>query len=120
MTDEEFRALLRSSAAYFRRFITFLKFTGCRPGEASALRWAHIDWERCIAVIPEHKTVKKSGKPRVLILVPPVMKDRQVFDWMLARPEYVLEIPHHFESFYRYVATGRKVYGCVKRPRKAK
>lgn len=74
MTDKEFRALLRSSEPIFRRFITFLKFTGCRPGEASALRWSHIDWSRCIAALPDHKTVKKSGKPRVLVLVPTVMK----------------------------------------------
>jgi integrase len=46
------------------------------------------------------------------------LKDRQVFDWMLARPEYAVQIPSHFETAYRYIAAGRKFYGCVKRPRK--
>jgi integrase len=45
-------------------------------------------------------------------------KDRDVFEWMLTRPEYAIQIPHHFETAYRYIAAGRKFYGCVKRPRK--
>src|SRR5207244_667783 len=33
MTDEEFQTLLRGADPTFRRFLIFLKFTGCRPGE---------------------------------------------------------------------------------------
>ena len=36
MSDEEFQALMRHSAPAYRRFLIFLKLTGCRPGEASA------------------------------------------------------------------------------------
>jgi hypothetical protein len=46
-------------------------------------------------------------------------KDREVFDWMMSRPLYALQIPSHFETAYRYIAAGRKFHGQVKRPRKS-
>jgi integrase len=74
MTDAEFRTLLRFSDAKFRRFLLFLRYTGCRPGEASKLEWRHIDFERKLAVLSpeEHKTGRKTGKPRT-ILLPPIL-----------------------------------------------
>jgi hypothetical protein len=38
ITDQEFQTLLRGSNATFRRFLIFLKFTGCQPGEAASMR----------------------------------------------------------------------------------
>ena len=76
MEDEVFRTIMRNTAPHFRRLLTFIRLTGCRPSEACKLRWRHIDWERCIAVFPpsEHKTGKKTGKPRTLFLTPPAVK----------------------------------------------
>jgi integrase len=79
MTDDEFRALLRRSRPHFRRFLLFLRLTGCRPGEARTLRWQHIDFTRGVAILPEHKTSKKIGKPRILPLVPCLLK---MLAWM--------------------------------------
>jgi integrase len=46
MTDDEFQTLLRGSDPTFRRFLIFLKFTGCRPGEAAGMRWPDVRFER--------------------------------------------------------------------------
>jgi integrase len=74
MKPEEFQAILRHSDTAFRKFIVALKLTGARPSELSALRWCHVDWRRCIATLPQHKTARKTGKPRVIVLVPQVLK----------------------------------------------
>jgi integrase len=74
VTPAEFQAALRHSDPYFRRFLIALKLTGARPCELRALHWRHIDWARGLAILPDHKTKKKTGKPRVIVLVPSVLK----------------------------------------------
>jgi integrase len=74
MTDEEFQTLLRGSDATFRRFLIFLKLTGCRPGEAAGMRWPDVHFEEGAVVLNEHKTARKTGRPRVIPLVPTVIK----------------------------------------------
>jgi integrase len=74
MTDEEFQTLLRGSDPTFRRFLVFLKFTGARPGEAASMRWGDVDFEQAAVVLKEHKTAKKTGRPRIIPLVPTVIK----------------------------------------------
>jgi integrase len=74
MTNDEFQTLLRGSDPTFRRFLIFLKFTGCRPGEAAGMRWADVRLEEGAAVLEEHKTARKTGRPRVIPLVPTVIK----------------------------------------------
>jgi integrase len=76
MTDEQFQTLLRGSDARFRRFLIFLKFTGCRPGEAASMRWADVRFDEASVVLREHKTARKTGRPRVIPLVPTVIKLR--------------------------------------------
>jgi integrase len=78
MTPEEFRAILRATASHrrrkltpgarFRQVLVFLYFTGCRPSEASHLEWKHVDFERGLIVLAEHKTARtqKVYKPRVI------------------------------------------------------
>jgi len=75
MTDEEFRSLLRSTDARFRRVLMFLRLTGCRPGELAALRWENVAIAQASIVLRKHKTVRatKDRKPRVIVLVPPVV-----------------------------------------------
>src|SRR5262249_19207857 len=74
ITDGEFQMLMRGSDPTFRRFLTFLKFTGCRPGGAASMRWSDggVDWA-CVA-LQEHKTARKTGLPRVIPLVPTTIK----------------------------------------------
>jgi integrase len=79
MTDDEFQTLLGGSDPTFRRFLIFLKFTGCRPGEAASMRWVEVRFEERTVVLNEHKTAWKTGRPRVIPLVPAVIK---LLHWM--------------------------------------
>jgi integrase len=63
-----------SSAARFRQVLVFLRFTGCRPGEAVRLRWQDIDLDARELVLRRHKTGKKTRKPRRVPLHPVVLK----------------------------------------------
>ena len=56
--------------------VRFVRETGCRPGEACDLRWTDSDWEAQVAVIPpeRHKTGGKTGRPRILILNPGLIR----------------------------------------------
>lgn len=73
MTDDEFQVIMRHADRPFQRFLLALKLTGARPGELSALRWHQIDWQRGIAVLPQHKTFRKTGKPRILYFLPAML-----------------------------------------------
>jgi integrase len=78
INDAEFQAMLRgapgSRGRPFRQVLIFLRYTGCRPGEMAALKWADVDWTHSRISLPKHKTVKKTRKPRVVPLVPVVVK----------------------------------------------
>ena len=74
MTDNEFQTLLRGCDPTFRRFLIFLKFTGCRPGEAAGMRWPDVHFEEGAVVLEEHKNARKTGRPRIIPLVPTVVK----------------------------------------------
>jgi integrase len=101
LTDEEFHGLLRatstwvkrqrckkprpsdlrrrqrpSAGARFRELLVFLRYTGARPGEATCLRWDHIDLGNAVIQISQHKTTKtqRVKKPRVIPLHPVVVK----------------------------------------------
>jgi integrase len=82
MTDEQFQTLLRGSDPTFRRFLIFLKFTGCRPGEAASTRWSDVRIEEACVVLKEHKTARKTGLPRIIPLVPTTIK---LLLWMKSR-----------------------------------
>jgi integrase len=74
MKPAELQALMRASDPCFRRFLIALKLTGARPSELARLRWSDIRWGQGIAVLQEHKTRKKTGKPRVLVFCPQMLK----------------------------------------------
>jgi integrase len=63
-----------SAAARFRQVLIFLRFTGCRPGEAARLEWHDIDLAGRVIVLRRHKTSKRTKKPRVIPLHPVVVK----------------------------------------------
>jgi integrase len=50
--------------------IRLIALTGCRRGEAAGLRWQHVDLKQGRIVLPpqSHKTGRKTGKPREIIL----------------------------------------------------
>lgn len=74
VSDDEFQILLRHADPVFRRVLVFLRMTGCRPGELASMRWPDVDWAQNVVVLRRHKTVKKTGKPRVLYLTPVLVK----------------------------------------------
>ena len=96
MADEEFLRLLRATVSRrrsgwksnspplkrptagqrFRQLLFFLRYTGARPGEMAALKWADVDLERQVIVLRKHKTVtmQRTPKPRIIQLVPQVVR----------------------------------------------
>ncbi len=44
--------------------------TGCRPGELCVLQWEHLKEEQRAIILPPrlHKTGRKTGKPRIIVL----------------------------------------------------
>lgn len=68
MGDDAYAAALRASSPPFRRLLTFLRATGCRPGEAATLRFADVDDATGVVTILAHKTAKQTRRPRVLVL----------------------------------------------------
>jgi integrase len=74
MTDAEFQGLMRVADPQFRRVLIFLKSTGARPCEMASMRWADVRFEQHLVVLKEHKTGRKTGRPRRIPLVPTVVK----------------------------------------------
>lgn len=78
VTDAEFQALLRGAPGRrgrpFRQVLIFLRYTGCRPAEMAGLTWDQVAWSERRLLLPQHKTVKKTRKPRVIVLTPVVFK----------------------------------------------
>lgn len=77
------RARRRSERQRFGRVTILLERvlirTGCRPGEACAMRWDQVRWDAGVTsaghrfarvVLEEHKTAAKVEKPRVIYLTP--------------------------------------------------
>jgi integrase len=50
--------------------IRFIALTGCRRGKAAGLLWRHVDLKQGRIVLPpqSHKTGRKTGKPREIML----------------------------------------------------
>jgi len=82
MSDEDFQTLMRNSAPMFKRLLIFLKFTGARPCEAGAMRWQDVRFDKRCVILETHKTSKKTGKPRIIPLIAPVLK---MLVWMRQR-----------------------------------
>lgn len=63
---EKVKAAVRNKG--FKRFLTFLELTGCRPySEAAQITAAMIDWEEGCIPLVKHKNARK-GKRRVIYL----------------------------------------------------
>jgi integrase len=66
--DEVSRFLGAIALPEFRPFAEFCGLTGCRPGEAARIEARHLDRERGVVRLPEHKTDKKTYRPRIIPL----------------------------------------------------
>lgn len=62
--------------APFRMFFFALWRTGARPGEVRKVEAGHVNLDAGVWVFPprRHKTGKKTGRPRVIVLTPPMVK----------------------------------------------
>ncbi len=58
--------LCRATSKKFKPLLRFAWMTGARPGELRLLKWQHVAADFSRAVIPEHKTARKTNKPRVI------------------------------------------------------
>ncbi|MCI0641046.1 MAG: tyrosine-type recombinase/integrase [Gemmataceae bacterium] len=64
--EREFRRLVRAAEICFRRFLWALWWCGARPSELARCRWSEVDWEGQRLVLIDHKTARKTRKPRVI------------------------------------------------------
>jgi integrase len=72
---EQFKMLvgdmrLRTAAA--SNWIEFLGYSGCRTGEASAVRWKNVDWERKTMMVDVGESGTKNHENRIIPLFPPL------------------------------------------------
>jgi integrase len=65
---QEVMAAIRDQA--FRDFVLAMQETGSRPSEVARVTAAHVNLELGVWVFADHKTVKKTGKPRIVYLTP--------------------------------------------------
>jgi len=112
MTPDEFRAILRTTAGFykrrptpgarFRQIFFCLWFTGMRPGEAARLRWKDIDFDGAVITLRQHKTIRtqRKPKPRIIHLQPVVVR---LFRAMrrFSNSEYVF-VNHRGNRWNRY------------------
>jgi integrase len=84
MTVHEYQTILRNSAPAFRRFVVFLKYSGCRPSEAARMKWSDVRFDLSCVTLREHKTAKRTGRPRTIPLVPTTVK---LLVWLREHPQ---------------------------------
>ena len=78
----------------FSSYFLFMFFSGCRPGEARALKWSDINLDTCICDI--NKTVNQKTRGKLFVLKPPKNKssfrkfelDRDVVKALIQLKEY--------------------------------
>jgi len=68
ITPQVHRRLLAKASPTLRPFVILLHETGARPSEIARLTAADIDFANGFAKLEEHKTIGKTGKPRLIML----------------------------------------------------
>jgi integrase len=84
LTAEQFAAVLDATPDQeFKDFVIVLLQTGARPGELGRATAADYDRENRRLVLKDHKTAKKTGKPRLIYLPPEAVAvvERLVLKW---------------------------------------
>ncbi|AWM40126.1 hypothetical protein C1280_26055 [Gemmata obscuriglobus] len=70
ITDVEFWKMHENAGGPLKDLLLALYLTGARPKEVRELTWDQVQEDRWVLI--EHKTGKKSGKPRVIYLTGPL------------------------------------------------
>jgi integrase len=65
-TDPEIEKLLAIASPAFVQIYNALCQSGCRPGELCRLTIADVDWHKRLITLADHKTARKTGKPRLI------------------------------------------------------
>src|SRR5450631_772764 len=65
-TSKEIAALLKRASPAFRLIYTGLSQSGARPGELCRAQISNVDWTKGTITLPQHKTARKTGRPRVI------------------------------------------------------
>jgi integrase len=68
--EEEHAQVMEHASNELRLYLTALHETGARPGEVASVTAADFDAEHGIWLLKQHKTAKKTGKPRIVYLTP--------------------------------------------------
>lgn len=69
-TGGEASALIREARGPLRDLLVVLYETGMRPSEAYRVEAKDIDWCRSVVLFHRHKTLRATGRPRVIYLTP--------------------------------------------------
>ncbi|MFN0019460.1 MAG: tyrosine-type recombinase/integrase [Pirellulaceae bacterium] len=72
--DERKLIFASTNDAAFRNFLTAMLDTGCRPSEVARVTSTDVNLELGVWVLQQHKTAKKTGKPRIIYLSPAMME----------------------------------------------
>lgn len=67
-SDEELEKIRKVASPAFLAIFDALLQSGCRPGELCKAVVADVDWTKRAIVLTEHKTARKTGKPRIIPL----------------------------------------------------
>jgi integrase len=70
MPDEQWERYCRLASKPVELVMRFLRLTGCRQCEARLARWKDFAFEQGVWVVPVHKSVRKTGKPKLKALTP--------------------------------------------------
>jgi integrase len=65
-TRQEIVALLKRASPAFRLIYTGLSQSGARPGELCRAQIGNVDWTKGKITLAEHKTARKTGRPRII------------------------------------------------------
>jgi integrase len=75
LTFEEREEILRAIPdRHFREFVFAMQETGARPGEVRRVTAAHVNLDLGVWAFKEHKTAKRTGRPRVIYLTPAMVE----------------------------------------------
>ncbi|MBI3408182.1 MAG: site-specific integrase [Planctomycetes bacterium] len=58
----------------FRDFVFAMEETGARPGEVRNVTAAHVNLDLGLWIFKDHKTAKRTGKPRIIYLTPALLE----------------------------------------------
>jgi integrase len=75
LSEEERKEILAAiKDEQFRQFVFAMMETAARPGEVRKVTAAHVNLDLGVWVFKEHKTAKRTGKPRVIYLTPAMVE----------------------------------------------